>query len=265
MSEATEASTTGPGTGCSSLIDLREPTVVGCLLSIGEVLAELREEFPHVTISKIRFLEAEGLVQPERTASGYRKFSDHDVSRLRYVLGAQQRHYLPLRVIREHLDALDRGLEPPPLIDVTPQVPHRPATTPSAVPAAAPDVRVSRAEVIAEAGIPSALLDELEEHGLVQPLVEQGGPPTYSLDSLDVVRIVGEMSRFGIEARHLRGVRTAAQREAGLIEQAVRHLRRAGDGSSEAVEAATRLADLAARLHGVLLAAALQSSSVVGR
>ena len=83
------------------------------LLGIGEVIQALRPDFPDVTISKIRFLESEGLVRPARTASGYRKFSPVDVERLRYVLRMQRDHYLPLKVIREHLDALDRGLEPP--------------------------------------------------------------------------------------------------------------------------------------------------------
>src|SRR3954464_2955180 len=93
-------------------------------MSIGEVLASLRSEFPDVTISKIRFLEAEGLVEPERTASGYRKFSRDDVSRLRYVLSAQRDHYLPLRVIKQHLEAIDRGLEPPAIAGGGPQVPR---------------------------------------------------------------------------------------------------------------------------------------------
>src|SRR3954471_24762108 len=93
-------------------------------MSIGEVLSQLRSEFPDVTISKIRFLEAEGLIEPERTASGYRKFSRDDVGRLRYVLSAQRDHYLPLRVIKEHLEALDRGLEAPASSGGTPRVPR---------------------------------------------------------------------------------------------------------------------------------------------
>src|SRR3954452_12616434 len=95
-------------------------------LSIGEVLSQLRGDFPGLNISKIRFLEAEGLIEPERTPSGYRKFSHQDVERLRYVLTCQREHYLPLKVIREHLDAIDRGLEPPALTNgtVTPQVPR---------------------------------------------------------------------------------------------------------------------------------------------
>jgi DNA-binding transcriptional MerR regulator len=93
-------------------------------MSIGEVLGQLRGDFPDITISKIRFLEAEGLVEPERTSSGYRKFSREDVGRLRYVLTAQRDHYLPLRVIKEHLDAIDRGLEPPALGTNGPRVPR---------------------------------------------------------------------------------------------------------------------------------------------
>src|SRR5437762_13610049 len=84
------------------------------LMSIGEVLAHLRADFPDTTISKLRFLETEGLVEPSRTAAGYRKYSSADVARLRYVLTAQRDHYLPLRVIREHLAAIDRGERPAP-------------------------------------------------------------------------------------------------------------------------------------------------------
>ena len=83
-------------------------------LSIGEVLGKLRSEFPDITISKIRFLESEGLIEPQRTPSGYRKFTGGDLERLRYVLEAQRDQYLPLRVIKENLDALDRGLQPSP-------------------------------------------------------------------------------------------------------------------------------------------------------
>src|SRR3954467_6510116 len=93
-------------------------------LSIGEVLGQLRPDFPGLNISKIRFLEAEGVIEPERTPSGYRKFSHRDVERVRYVLTSQREHYLPLKVIKEHLDAIDRGLEPPSAHESGPQVPH---------------------------------------------------------------------------------------------------------------------------------------------
>ena len=117
-------------------------------MNIGQVLDELRPDFPGVTIPKIRFLEDKGLIKPERTPSGYRKFSHDDVDRLRYVLRMQRDHYLPLKVIGEHLDAIDRGLEPPPLEPVVPTVPsggagrRRPAQRgvvhPSRQPAALP-------------------------------------------------------------------------------------------------------------------------------
>ena len=93
-------------------------------MNIGQVLDELRPDFPTVTIPKIRFLEDKGLIKPERTPAGYRKFSTEDVERLRYVLRMQRDHYLPLKVIREHLDAIDRGLEPPPIEPVVPTVPR---------------------------------------------------------------------------------------------------------------------------------------------
>src|SRR4051795_8684272 len=105
---------------------MRQSATSRARLSIGEVLGQLRPDFPGLNISKIRFLEAEGLIETERTPSGYRKFSHRDVDRLRYVLPCHCEACLPLKVIREHLDAIDRGLEPPALTNgtVTPQVPR---------------------------------------------------------------------------------------------------------------------------------------------
>ena len=132
------------------------------LMSIGEVLAQLRTEFPDVTISKIRFLESEGLVEPARTPSGYRKFSHADVARLRYVLATQRDHYLPLRVIKEHLDALDRGLEPPAVPGERPRVPSS-AGRPDWLPGPralgeTTELRLSRDELVESAGIDADLL-----------------------------------------------------------------------------------------------------------
>ena len=93
-------------------------------MNIGQVLDLLRTDFPGITIPKIRFLEDKGLIKPERTPAGYRKFCAADVDRLRYVLRMQRDHYLPLKVIGEHLDAIDRGLEPPPIDAVVPTVPQ---------------------------------------------------------------------------------------------------------------------------------------------
>src|SRR5436305_10543473 len=143
-------------------------------MSIGEVLSQLRAEFPDVTISKIRFLEAEGLVEPERTPSGYRKFSRDDVARLRYVLAAQRDHYLPLRVIKQHLEAIDRGLEPPATPGGGPQVP-RALVIAEGLPAAESfarepsELRLSREELVEAAGLDSEQLAQIEQFVLLGP------------------------------------------------------------------------------------------------
>src|SRR5437868_15340721 len=143
-------------------------------MSIGEVLAILRPDFADVTISKIRFLESEGLVEPERTASGYRKFSRDDVARLRYVLSAQRDHYLPLRVIKQHLEAIDRGLEPPDTPGGGPQVPRTLSVAdglpgPDSFGRDLSELRLSRDELLDAAGVGTEQLALLEQFGLVAP------------------------------------------------------------------------------------------------
>ncbi len=209
---------------------------------IGEVLQLLQAEFADVTISKIRFLEAEGLVAPARTASGYRKFSAADVERLRYVLTAQRDQYLPLRVIREHLAAMDRGLRPsaggPPVApSALPEPPGLPVAEDFG--AYGTELRLTRDELRAAAGIPADLLDQVENHGLV---VARGNH--YDGDALLVAKLAGAFARYGIEPRHLRPFRTAADREAGLIEQVT------GPRRTETTE---ELAALAVRLHAALV------------
>jgi DNA-binding transcriptional MerR regulator len=233
------------------------------LMSIGEVLAALRPDFPDVTISKIRFLESEGLVEPARTPSGYRKFSHGDVERLRYVLSAQREQYLPLRVIKEYLDAIDRGLEPPQPAGGPPRVPRAVGSGDGAPGprsfAEANDVRLSRQELLGAAEIDAALLDQIEGYGLLGP---RRGSVHYDGDALVIARIVAEMSRFGLEPRHLRAFKTAADREAGLVEQVVSPLRRQRDPQARArAEEVTReMAALSVRLHTALVRAALRSA-----
>ena len=231
-------------------------------MSIGEVLGQLRPEFADITISKIRFLEAEGLVEPERTASGYRKFSREDLSRLRYVLSAQRDHYLPLRVIKEHLEAIDRGLEPPAAgTGGGPKVP-RALVAAEGLPGAdafLPDVseiRLSRGELLSAAGLTPEQLDQLEQYGLLAP--RQGGSH-YDGDALVVAKTVAEMSRFGIEARHLRPFKSAAEREIGLVEQVVTPLvrQRNPEARARADEVARELAALSVKLHATLVRAGL--------
>jgi DNA-binding transcriptional MerR regulator len=229
-------------------------------LSIGQVLSTLREDFPDVTISKIRFLEAEGLVAPERTPSGYRKFSRADVSRLRYVLAAQRDHYLPLRVIKENLAAMDRGLEPAADRAQEPQIP-RALTVVEGVPepdSFAPDaveLRLSRAELLRAAGLEEQTLAPLEQYGLIAP--SAGG--FYDGAALVIAKTAASLASFGIEPRHLRSYKTAADREIGLIEQVLSPLlgQRTADGRVRAEETAREFAALSVTLHAALVKAGL--------
>ncbi|GAA3836488.1 MerR family transcriptional regulator [Nocardioides panacisoli] len=231
------------------------------LLNIGQVLEVLREEFPEeVSIPKIRFLEDKGLIKPERTPSGYRKFSEQDVSRLRYVLRMQRDHYLPLKVIGEHLDAIDRGMEPPPIDPVVPTVPTV-ARGADGLPAPesfrrSDRVRLSRKELLKISGIDEDLLVRLEEFGLVAAL------PTghFDSDALVIAEAARELAAYGFEPRHLRAFKTAADREVGLVEQVVAPVRRGRDSaaSARAEETISEIAALSVRLHATLVKAGLR-------
>jgi DNA-binding transcriptional MerR regulator len=226
------------------------------LMSIGEVLATLRPEFPDTTISKLRFLEAEGLVEPQRTPAGYRKYSPEDVARLRYVLTAQRDQYLPLRVIREHLSRAEESGRPvrPPLVAV-----GDPDATPE--PAGVAEVRLDHADLIARAGIDDALLDGMQEHGLLAP--RPGG--WYDADALAVAEAVRDLAGFGLEPRHLRAYRVAADREVGLFAQVVAPLARQADpaGRARAADTLRELTALSQRLHAALVRAGLRQT--IGR
>ncbi|WP_338675358.1 MerR family transcriptional regulator [Streptomyces sp. SCSIO 30461] len=223
------------------------------LVSIGSVLNQLRDEFPEVTISKIRFLESEGLVEPRRTASGYRKFSPEDVERLAQVLRMQRDHYLPLKVIREQLDALERGDPPAHRSQSTPDGIYQPGEDPEREgPTAA---RVGRSELLAAAEITEDELATWESYGLITSAADGA----YDAQSVTVAKLVAHLGRFGLEPRHLRAMKAAADREAGLVEQVVAPLRRHRNPQTRAhAEATTKeLADLSVRLHAALVQTAL--------
>lgn len=233
--------------------------------TIGDVLAHLKAEFPDLTISKIRFLESEGLVQPQRTPSGYRKFAAGDVARLRYVLSQQRDHYLPLRVIKEQLDAIDRGLVPP---GASTDVGNRQSSSPlpahlavASIDGNAPTaehfrpapaaMRMSKDELLNAAGLRAEQLAELEQFGLVRAL--PGGH--YDDDALAVSKIAAELANFGLEGRHLRAFRTAADREVGLFSQVVGPVgrQRSSEAKARAEETIRELAALSVRLHAALV------------
>ncbi|HQR26497.1 MAG TPA: MerR family transcriptional regulator [Nocardioides sp.] len=232
-------------------------------MNIGQVLDLLRPDFPGVTIPKIRFLEDKGLIKPERTPAGYRKFAPEDVERLRYVLRMQRDHYLPLRVIGEHLDAIDRGLEPPPIEPVVPTVPTV-ALAADGLPSPESfgrrsDVRISRRELLKIAGIDEELLGQLEQYALVTPLPGTGH---YDTDALVVAQTARELADFGFEPRHLRAFKTAADREVGLVEQVVAPLKRGRDTAARAraEEAVNEIAALSVKLHATLVKSGLRRS-----
>jgi len=220
-------------------------------LTIGEVLAVLRDDFPDVTISKIRYLESEDLVHPQRTPSGYRKFSRADVSRLRYVLAAQRDQYLPLRVIKDHLDALDRG-EPLPA-GAGGSAPIPPASAEEGATAGPP---LTPEQFARAAGLEPGQLADCVQFGLLATDAEGRHP----VSDLPVARAAAGLARHGIEPRHLRVYRTGVEREAGLVEQLVAPVLRARseEARTRATEKLRELATLSAQLHTALLEARLQ-------
>lgn len=227
-------------------------------MSIGEVLESLRSDFPDVTISKIRFLEAEGLIDPERTPSGYRKFYDGDVTKLRYILELQRDHFMPLKVIRERLVA------PLPAGDPGPE----PSGAPAAVPAApldttSPDVpdlgsvTLTREELLNASGLSEDELTGLCDFGLLAP---EG---TYDGDDLIAAKAARGLFKFGVEPRHLRMYRQFADRETAFFEQIVSPVarRKDPDAQREAARSVRELAALSRQFRDALLRASLRSLS----
>jgi DNA-binding transcriptional MerR regulator len=205
-------------------------------LGIGEVLAQLQAEFPDVSVSKIRFLENAGLIQPARSPSKYRKFSPADVERLRYILTAQRDQYLPLRVIKDQLDAGGQDH------------PERPA---GRYPGPAP---LTRRELLEATGLDEARLAELEDFGLVR---RSGG--RYGPEALAAARAIVALDGYGVQARHLRVLRASAERETALIEQVVAPiLRQRSDGARDrAARSAREIAAVTLQLHAALIEATL--------
>lgn len=228
-------------------------------LGIGKVLDELRAEFPELTITKIRYLESEGLLDPERTASGYRKFSFADVERLRFILRRQRDKFWPLSHIRQVLDDMDRGVVPDSVDDTTTKVPHLSLAedglpTPDTFAEPTSHVRLSRDELLDSAGISATMLDAIEEFGLISRRPSQ---TYYDGDSLQIASVVGDLAQLGLEPRHLRIFRAAADREIALFEQIVSP--RARQLDKEASEQTIAgLAALSVKLRTVLVRSGLR-------
>ncbi|WP_039824190.1 transcriptional regulator FtsR [Nocardia testacea] len=253
-------------------------------MSIGSVLELLRPDFPDITISKIRFLEAEGLIRPERTPSGYRRFSVADCERLRFVLTAQRDQYLPLKVIKEQLEAIDSGAatlgvreararartarpeagqpEPDDRTDVPPRPPRRLGVPPGRV---TPDdfefdhqIRVTRADLLDRAGIDETFLNDLIRANLITP----GPAGFFDADAVTLAATAKAMAEFGLEARHLRAFKLAADREAALVAQIAAPIAKSRDAGARAraEETVRELAALSLTLHASLVKASVRNS-----
>jgi len=217
--------------------------------SIGEVLNLLQDDFPDISISKIRFLESRGLVEPHRAPSGYRKFGAADVDRLRWILTMQRDHFLPLRVIKERLDSSD-GV-PSAAVEAAEPAEQKPkpavaALTPktSRFRAAPPGDVIDLADLSRIAGLSAKQIDELIKFGLLDPAETDGGV-RFTREELKVATAAASFLQHGIEPRHLKAWRVAAEREAGMLEQIVMPVTRKGspESSAKAREIANDLVD----------------------
>ena len=209
------------------------------LLTIGTVCTRLQPEFPDISISKIRYLEDQGLLAPRRTQSGYRLFSEGDVERLETILRLQRDEFLPLRVIRQEL--------------ASPSGAGKERRRRRAVGLADPDDELDLVELCERAAITSDLARELEEYGLLQPR-RAGSEKLYPAGDVDVAVACAKLSRFGISARHLRTFRTAADREASLLQQVIAPSLRSRNPERReaAVQQLQTLAELAQELSQLL-------------
>lgn len=223
-------------------------------LTIGEVVQRLQPAYPDLSISKVRFLEEEGLVTPERTAGGYRKFTPSDVTRVEMVLRLQKEHFLPLAVIREKLADVDKGRLPAELQRGT-------SVTEPLATAVAAEGPLKLEDSQAEIGIPASFIRELGEFGIVRITSEQG---VEAIERLDVasVHACWDLRRFGVQPRHLRMYETFAEREAALFTQilmpAFRH--RTPETRQKLAETLNELGGLTDQLKGRLLRRALSDA-----
>lgn len=256
-------------------------------MSIGSVLDLLRPDFPDITISKIRFLESEGLISPERTPSGYRRFHVADVERLRFVLTAQRDQYLPLKVIKEQLEAIDSGAATLGVREARARanavggvmtdarngsvVPDPAANGGrlrrlNAVPGEVSpeelrfdhEIRITRADLLEQAGIDEKFLTELIRANLITP----GAAGYFDGDAVTLARTAKALSEFGLEARHLRAFKLAADREAAMVAQIAAPIAKSrdADARARAEETVRELAALSLTLHTCLVKTSVRAS-----
>jgi DNA-binding transcriptional MerR regulator len=220
-------------------------------LAIGKVVEILKAEYPDISISKVRYWETEGLLTPERADSSFRRFSKQDIERLRYILSAQQNHYLPLKVIKENLDLIDQGIEPAPLEPVNPPPPSGSDTVQAVH---QPPIRISREELLERSHMPEATLIELERQGIIRL---RRGTSYYGWEALTLAIVAVKVAPLGIEARQLRVIKAAADHEVELILAAAAAYARKPDIAKRAT---LEIAEVVAQAHAALLQVGLDQS-----
>jgi DNA-binding transcriptional MerR regulator len=213
-------------------------------LSIGELIAHLKEEFPDLTVSKVRFLEGKGLINPGRSSSGYRSFTDEDIARLRYILQQQRDHFLPLKVIKSKLTMWDRGEELP--------VPA-PSGPPPEQLFQRPGQDVDRDEIRRVTGLSSRQLGDLVDNKVLRR--EPDDPERYSVEEVAVATQAQRLLAYGLEARHLRSFRISTERDAELLTALTAPLLRARspEARQRAAEILAGCADAIERMRGAAL------------
>ncbi len=214
--------------------------------AIGDVLKELKPDFPDVTVSKIRFLESEGLISPRRSASGYRRFAPEDISRLRFILTLQRDNYLPLKVIKDQLDAMDSG-------NVTPVVTKQDVTGPVSAEQmrAAASRRLTRMDVVARAGVEEGFVNSAIHLGLIA--ADPSG--FFSVDDVQVVQLAFQLTQHGFDGRHLKSLLTLANRQLDMISAVTAPVAHARDENARqrSVEKGREVSALLISLNAALL------------
>lgn len=190
--------------------------------SIGQVLDLLKDEFSDISISKIRFLESQGLIDPKRNQSGYRKFAEADINRLRWILEQQRDHFLPLKVIKERIDfeAFDETIGSEDSRDGEGAPRSRGARRPNPLDSGSVSVSLSLDELASASGLSQPKIMELQKFGLIEP-IDDGALAHYGAEAVIVAKVAAGFLAHGLEPRHLRAYKSAAEREAGLLEQRI--------------------------------------------
>lgn len=223
----------------------------GPALTIGEVINLLKDEFPDVTVSKVRFLESQGLIDPARSTSGYRQFHSSEVKRLRFILQQQRDHFLPLKVIKSQLTLWDRGEDSSMLAN---------GFSESAALLEGDRRTVDGKELMRQADVSRQQLKELVDHGLIVP-DDAAGPGVYTERDIAIAHQCGALMAFGLEPRHLRSLRHAAERNAELLRQLTAGLRRnrSPDAKRKATETLAGSSDALGKLSALMLAGEIRS------